>query len=98
MAKRESLGADIQRSKQSEAAQAQRVATALASRSEPKPPAAPAKKKTVKTTAINIDGELYELLRRVAFNRAMRDGGRPSVSAILEALVREHRAELEADS
>jgi hypothetical protein len=47
------------------------------------------------TTAIHIRREHWELLRRAAFARAERTGGRASVSAVLGELIERHRAELE---
>jgi predicted CopG family antitoxin len=38
------------------------------------------------------------LLRRVAVERSIREGGRPSVSDVLRGLVEKHRAELEAEA
>ena len=49
------------------------------------------------TTAINLPTSTWELLRRVAFQRAMKSGGRASVSAVLVALVERQRKELEKE-
>jgi hypothetical protein len=57
-----------------------------------KPPA-----RTNKTTGINLPVEVWELLNRVAFERARRRGGRASVSALLVGLVQRHRRELERE-
>jgi hypothetical protein len=50
------------------------------------------------TTAIHIPRADLALLRRVAVERANRDGGRPSVSDVIRELVERHRAELEAET
>jgi hypothetical protein len=49
------------------------------------------------TTAINLPASMWELLRRVAFNRALKRGGRASVSAVLVDLVERNRRELEKE-
>ena len=49
------------------------------------------------TTAINLPRSTWELLRKVAFSRAMKDGGRASVSAVLVDLVERNRKELEKE-
>jgi hypothetical protein len=41
--------------------------------------------------------EVYQLLNRVAFSRSLKNGGRPSVSALLVDLVQRHRKELESE-
>lgn len=46
------------------------------------------------TTAIHIPKETHDLLRRVAVERAVDHGGRPSVSAVLTELVQRHWDEL----
>lgn len=46
------------------------------------------------TTAIHLPRDQWELLRVVAFRRAEKSGGRPSVSALLVELIEQHRAEL----
>jgi hypothetical protein len=53
--------------------------------------------KSTKTTGINLPVEVWELLNRVAFERARRRGGRASVSALLVGLVERHRRELERE-
>jgi hypothetical protein len=40
---------------------------------------------------------MWEMLNRVAFERAKRRGGRASVSALLVELVQRHRKELEKE-
>ena len=50
-----------------------------------------------KTTGINLPADVWELLNRVAFERAKKFGGRPSVSALLVDLVQRHRKELEKE-
>jgi hypothetical protein len=50
-----------------------------------------------KTTGINMPTDMWELLNRVAFGRAKKHGGRPSVSALLVGLVERHRDELERE-
>jgi hypothetical protein len=66
----------------------------------PSPPPEPAATPTVGyvTTAIHVPKDVLMLLRRVAMEGAGRDGGRPSVSAVLVDLVRAHRDELERDA
>ena len=49
------------------------------------------------TTAINLPRPTWELLRRVAGERAITAGGRASVSGVIAALVEAHRKELEAE-
>jgi len=53
--------------------------------------------RTSKTTGINLPSDVWELLNRVAFQRALKRGGRPSVSALLVDLVQRHRKELERE-
>jgi len=50
------------------------------------------------TTAIHIRRDTWHLLRRVAFNRSMEEGGRASVSKLIEHLVEEKRKELEQEA
>ncbi len=52
----------------------------------------------MKTTAINIPGDTWTMLRAVAFARAQETGGRPSVSALITELAELHRAELEKEA
>ena len=49
------------------------------------------------TTAIHIPKRTLSLLRRVSVARADRDGGRPSVSALLVDLAEEARERLERE-
>jgi hypothetical protein len=49
------------------------------------------------TSGINLPLDIYELLNRVAFRRALKLGGRPSVSGLLVDLVQRHRKELERE-
>lgn len=74
---------------------------------EPAAPAAPEPLRTGRnrdltdsgaTTAIHIPREDLALLRRVAVERANRNGGRPSVSDVLRELIDRHRAELEREA
>ena len=65
-------------------------------RSKAKPDPTPAQR-THQTTGINLPLELWSLLNRVAFHRALRQGGRPSVSALLVELIEKHRKELEKE-
>jgi hypothetical protein len=50
------------------------------------------------TTAIHVPRDVLALLRRVAVERANRDGGRASVSAVLVDLVRANAADLEKEA
>lgn len=50
-----------------------------------------------RTTGIVLPTELWELLRRVAFERSRRSGGRGSVSALLVEMIERHRKELEKE-
>lgn len=69
---------------------------------EPTPALAPRRSRALTdgsaTTAIHIRREDLALLRRVAVERANRNGGRPSVSDVLRELIDRHRAELEAEA
>ena len=56
-----------------------------------------AQERTHRTTGINLPTETWELLRRVAFERSRRDGGRGSVSALLVELVDRHKRELQKE-
>ena len=51
----------------------------------------------VLTTAVVMQRHHHKVLRAVAFKRAAKSGGRASVSAILQELVEQHLAELEAE-
>ena len=53
--------------------------------------------RTHRTTGINLPTATWELLRRVAFERSRRSGGRGSVSALLVQLVEQHKRELEKE-
>jgi len=61
----------------------------------PKPK--PEQERTHVTSGINLPVDIYELLNRVAFKRALKHGGRPSVSGLLVDLVERHRKELEKE-
>jgi hypothetical protein len=50
-----------------------------------------------KTTGIHLPADLWELLNRVAFERARTRGGRASVSALLVGMIERHRKELEKE-
>jgi hypothetical protein len=50
-----------------------------------------------KTTGVHLPADMWELLNRVAFERAKARGGRASVSALLVALIERHRRELELE-
>lgn len=69
---------------------AKRPKTKSPARTETEPPG-------YKTTGINLPLDVWELLNRVAFERAKKFGGRPSVSALLVDLVQRHRKELEKE-
>lgn len=58
---------------------------------------APERRKMV-TTAIIVPDPTFKLLRAAAFARAQRDGGRPSVSALIVELVEATRERLEAEA
>ena len=62
---------------------------------ETKAPRAPG---VMKTTAINIPVDTWQMLRTVAFARAQISGERPSVSALLTELAEQHRDELEKEA
>jgi hypothetical protein len=53
--------------------------------------------RTHRTTGINLPTETWTLLRRVAFERSRRFGGRGSVSALLVELVERHKRELQKE-
>ena len=53
--------------------------------------------RTHRTTGINLPTETWELLRRVAFERSRKSGGRGSVSALLVELVERHKRELQKE-
>jgi hypothetical protein len=50
-----------------------------------------------KTTGVHLPSDLWELLNRVAFERAKARGGRASVSALLVDMIEFHRKELEKE-
>jgi hypothetical protein len=50
------------------------------------------------TTAVHLPREDLALLRRVAVERANRDGGRPSVSDVIRGLIEQNRAALERET
>ena len=69
----------------------------MAKRTAASKPQADSQETTFKTTGINLPTDIWELLNRVAFERAKKYGGRPSVSALLVDLVQRHRKELEKE-
>ena len=56
-----------------------------------------AKDRPYKTTAVHLPADQWELLNRVAFERARTRGGRASVSALLVAMIDRHRKELQKE-
>ena len=66
-------------------------------RKGPAKPDIEAAERSYKTTGINLPADIWELLNRVAFQRAKKYGGRPSVSALLVELVQRHRRELQKE-
>ena len=50
-----------------------------------------------RTTGIYLPAELWELLNRVAFERARNRGGRASVSALLVEMIEKNRKALELE-
>ena len=50
-----------------------------------------------KTTGVHLPVDLWELLNRVAFERARTKGGRASVSALLVAMIEKNRKALELE-
>jgi hypothetical protein len=50
-----------------------------------------------KTTGVHLPADLWELLNRVAFERARSRGGRASVSALLVEMIERHRKQLEKE-
>jgi hypothetical protein len=65
-------------------------------RRTPKPAPEKAERSHI-TSGINLPLDIYQLLNRVAFQRALKRGGRPSVSALIVDLVEQHRKELEKE-
>ena len=61
-----------------------------------KPTAAPPER-PYKTTGVHLPADLWELLNRVAFERARTRGGRASVSALLVAMIERNRKALELE-
>jgi hypothetical protein len=49
------------------------------------------------TTGVNLPADLWELLNRVAFERARTKGGRASVSALLVEMIERNRKTLELE-
>ena len=66
-------------------------------RTTPPKPAPDQVERTHVTSGINLPVDVYQLLNRVAFSRSLKNGGRPSVSALLVDLVQRHRKELEKE-
>jgi hypothetical protein len=60
-------------------------------------PSEPPQVRPYKTTGLHLPADLWELLNRVAFERARTKGGRASVSALLVAMIERHRKELELE-
>jgi hypothetical protein len=50
-----------------------------------------------KTTGVHLPADLWELLNRVAFERARTKGGRASVSALLVEMIERNRKALELE-
>jgi hypothetical protein len=50
-----------------------------------------------KTTGVHLPADLWELLNRLAFERARKRGGRASVSALLVEIIERHRKKLERE-
>lgn len=50
-----------------------------------------------KTTGVHLPADLWELLNRVAFERARTKGGRASVSALLVEMIEKNRKALELE-
>jgi hypothetical protein len=63
-----------------------------------KPALAPdLRQRPYKTTGVHLPADLWELLNRVAFERARTRGGRASVSALLVEMIERHRKQLERE-
>jgi hypothetical protein len=56
-----------------------------------------AKERPYKTTGVHLPADLWELLNRVAFERARTKGGRASVSALLVEMIERNRRSLELE-
>lgn len=52
----------------------------------------------MQTTAVHLTKEMWQLLRKVAFRRAEKTGGRSSVSSVVRKLIEAHRHELEDEA
>lgn len=64
----------------------------------PKSKAAPEpQERPYKTTGVHLPADLWELLNRVAFERAKTKGGRASVSALLVEMIEKNRRTLELE-
>ena len=50
-----------------------------------------------RTTGVHLPADLWELLNRVAFERAKQRGGRASVSALLVEMIEKNRRALELE-
>ena len=50
-----------------------------------------------RTTGVHLPADLWELLNRVAFERARNKGGRASVSALLVEMIERNRKALELE-
>ena len=57
----------------------------------------PPKERPYKTTGVHLPKDLWELLNRVAFERARTRGGRASVSALLVEMIERNRKALELE-
>jgi hypothetical protein len=57
----------------------------------------PAFDRPYKTTGFHLPADLWELLNRVAFERARTKGGRASVSALLVEMIEKNRKALELE-
>lgn len=66
-------------------------------RTTPPKPSPDHTERTHVTSGINLHVDVYELLTCIAFSRSLKNGGRPSVSALLVDLVQRHRKELEKE-
>ena len=55
------------------------------------------KERPYKTTGVHLPADLWELLNRVAFERARTRGGRASVSALLVEMIEKNRKALELE-
>jgi hypothetical protein len=55
------------------------------------------KERPYKTTGVHLPSDLWELLNRVAFERARTRGGHASVSALLVEMIERNRKALELE-